>query len=562
MLCHNFSIIIITSCYCALDSKLGPFTAEDFRGYFVAKFDVPFESWGVSNGDDMYPDQVKGNGSELSAYVVFNHENKKNKVVNVVVGMSYISIDQARINLMNEINHQTLEETAVKVDKEWSSKLDLVQLTNATDDEKAIFYTAMYHALQYPSEMMENNQSGTFYYSGFDNLVHKGPHAYTGYSIWDTYRAEWAFLNLFAPERINGMIASMLNGFQEGGRLPIWQNIVETNIMIGTHSSSLIAESLAKGFNGFDLDITWKALWKDAMVPPDDDLTTMYFDRQPHTACEARAGLTREFKLGYVAAIETSEAGSRTLEYAYDDYTVGVAAEILGHHDEAQYFFERSKNYRNIFNNDTMFMEARYENGSWCDAASTWTEATNWVYTFNTPHDFAGLRDLFLGPEGLGKKLDEYYEGGHNDQTNEPSHATAYAYYYANKPSSAQKTVRELLANNYWNDPVGISGNDDCGQMSSWYIFNALGFYPMNPSSAEYIITSPIFDEVKVTFPQTEHTLVISAANAKSNQYIKSVELDGQPIASPALKHKDLLSAENIVFDLSDVPQVWGAYQL
>jgi predicted alpha-1,2-mannosidase len=308
--------------------------------------------------------------------------------------------------------------------------------------------------------MMETNASGTYYYSGFDNSVHQGDYAYHAYSIWDTFRSEWAFINLFAPERVNGMIIAMLQMYEQGGRLPMWWNIVETNIMIGTHSSSLIAESLAKGFNDFDLELTWEAIYKDAMVPPDNDLTTVYYDREEGTACEARAGLTRELELGYVAAILTSEAGSRTLEYAYDDFTVGVVAELTGHADQAKYFFDRSKNYRNIFNKETMFMEARYENGSWCADPSTWTEATNWVYTFNVQHDFPGLRDLFNGPEALAKKLDDYYNGGYNDQTNEPSHATVFAYLYANEPSKAQAMIRSLLLNNYFNSPVGISGND------------------------------------------------------------------------------------------------------
>ena len=544
------------------DSKVGPSTADDFRGYFVAQFDVPFQSWGVANGATQQRDILEGSGEELAAFVVFDD---KENVVNIRVGMSYISIEQARVNLQNEIEKGvSLEATADLVEEEWAKKLDVVQITNATQDEKAIFYTAMYHSLQYPSEMMEINASGTFYYSGFDNQVHAGDYAYTGYSIWDTYRAEWAFLNLFAPERINGMITSMLQTYQQGGRLPIWQNIVETNIMIGTHSSSLIAESLAKGFHDFDLEVAWAALWKDAMVPPEDDLTTMYFDRQPGTGCEARAGLTREAKLGYVPAQLTSEAGSRTLEYAYDDYTVAVAAELTNHKDEAQFFYDRSKNYRNIFNNDTQFMEARFENGSWCPNPNTWTEATKWVYTFNTQHDFGGLRDLLHGPLGLGKKLDEYYEGGYNDQTNEPSHATAYAYYYANEPAKAQATVRSLLLDNYWNSPVGISGNDDCGQMSAWYIFNALGFYPMNPASAEYVVSSPIFDQVELHLPQKGDAavLTLTAEGARSQQYVRGVAVNGQQVSSPVLKHADLLQAVSIAFDMSDEPQTWGAFEL
>lgn len=440
------------------DHRLGPFAAADFKGYFVARFDENFEEYGTANDKVLCNGCTTGSGEYLSAYVTFPSGAKS---VNVRVGVSYISFDQARQNLENEISAEaTLESTAAFVESQWADKLDLVQITNATDDELAIFYTAMYHALQYPNEMMETNSSGTFYYSGYDNIVHEGEHAYTGYSIWDTYRAEWAFLNLFAPERIDGMIESMLQTYQQGGRLPIWQNIVETNIMIGTHSSSLIAESLSKGFKNFDVELAWEAMFKDAMVPPDDDLITPYADRQPFTSCEARAGLTLEKELGYVAAMRTSEAGSRTLEYAYDDYTVARAAELTGHPEWKEFFMSRSKNYRNIFNNETMFMEARNEDGSWNNNTDTWTEGTYWVYTFNVQHDFAGLRDLLHGADAFGAKLDEYYEGGNNNQANEPSHATVYAYLYANQPWKAQVTIRDLLKTNYYRNPVGLSGND------------------------------------------------------------------------------------------------------
>jgi predicted alpha-1,2-mannosidase len=440
------------------DAVLGPFKAEDFKGYFVAQFDADFESYGIALGDVQTAMATAGKGEELSAYVTF--KTPTSKTVNVRVGVSYISYAQARQNIANEApSSATFENTVTAVEQLWASKLDLITLHNASDADASIFYTSMFHALQYPNEMFETNATGSFYYSGFDNAVHAGE-AYTGYSIWDTFRAEWSFLNMFAPERINSMITSMLQTFQQGGRLPIWQNIVETNIMIGTHSNSLIAESLAKGFKGFDLGVAWEALLKDAEVPPDDDLTTVYFDREPGTACEARAGLTREKELGYVAAILTSEAGSRTLEYAYNDYSVGKFAELTGRTEEAAKYYGRSKWYANIWNPETMMMEARYENGTWCSASSTWTEATDWVYTFNVFHDFPGLRDLFQGPEALGAKLDAYYAGGHNDQTNEPSHATVFAYMYANMPWKAQSKIRELMRDNYFSNPIGLSGNE------------------------------------------------------------------------------------------------------
>jgi predicted alpha-1,2-mannosidase len=436
------------------DNVLGPFAAADFKGYFVAQFDTDFESYGIAHGDDQTVMATNGQGDELSAFVVF----KSTQSVGVKVGVSYISYNQARENIAREAP-SSFRDTVNYVENLWADKLDLITLHNATDSDASIFYTSMFHALQYPNEMFEKNESGHFYYSGFDNAVHLGE-AYTGYSIWDTFRAEWSFLNMFAPERINSMVQSMLQVYQQGGRLPIWQNIVETNIMIGTHSSSLIAESLAKGFSDFDLDLAWEALVKDAEIPPENDLNTTYFDREQGTGCEARAGLTLEKDLGYVAAISTSEAGSRTLEYAYDDYTVGKFAELTGRLDDAAKYYKRAKYYQNIFNPETKMMEAKYENGTWCSLPSTWTEASDWVYTFNVFHDFPGLRELFGGADTLGRKLDDYYNGGHNDQTNEPSHATVFAYMYANLPWKAQSMIRKLMKENYFSSPIGLSGNE------------------------------------------------------------------------------------------------------
>lgn len=542
------------------DDVYGPFTASHFKGYFVARFEDDFASFGTAHLGELSEGSDFAEGSAVSAFVRFGTAS----IINVRVGVSYISIEQARQNLDNEVpDGTTLEDTAAVVESEWAAKLDLITLTNATEDQSAIFYTSMYHALQYPNEMHEHNASGSYYYSGFDDTVHAGE-AYTGYSIWDTFRAEWAFLNLFVPERVDGMVQSMLQSYAQGntdgkdGRLPMWQNIVETNIMIGTHSSSLIAESLAKGFRGFDLDLAWEAVYKDAMVPPINDLTTQYYDREEGTSTEARAGLTRELELGWVAAMETSEAGSRTLEYAYDDYTVAVVAEMTGHTEHVDYFMQRSRNYRNIFNNETGFMEARFANGSWCSDRSTWTEADNWVYTFNVQHDFPGLRDLFGGADALEKKLDDYYSGDHNDQTNEPSHATVFAYLYANAPAKAQATVRSLLEDNYYNSPIGINGNEDCGQMSAWYIFNSIGFYPVNPVSAEYMIGAPLFDKVEIQLPQTGRVLTVTAAEAASKPFVRGVAVDGQQIEAPVLSHQMLLHAERIAFDMDAVPQEWA----
>jgi len=599
------------------DSNLGPFTADSFKGYFVAQFDQPFLSWGIAHGAVHRSNETEGQGSDLSGFVTFasssttssgNGFNPQSSgspttgttgrspsqfVVNVRVGVSYISIEQARQNLQSEIPQgATLEDVATETARLWSDKLDLIDIEGATEDERTIFYTGIYHSLQFPSEIVEHNKSGSYYYSGYDDTVHRGEHAYTSYSIWDIYRAQWALLILLVPERIAGMIQSMLQIYQQSGRLPIWPNIVETNTMIGTHSSSLIAEALSKGYgeDDFDTSLAWEAMLKDAEIPPDDDLTCAYAVREEGTGCQARAGLTRQKKLGWVAALLTSEAGSRTLEYAYDDYTIATAAQFIfkeklstehvykdssklakttahtptgSSTDGAHYyetFMERSKAYKLIFNNETMLMEARFANGSWCNDSSTWTEGSSWIYTFDVPHDFVGLRDdLFGGPATFAAKLDEYYQGGYDDPSNEPAQTTPFAYLYANRPWRTQETVRSLLRDNYFNSPIGMTGNEDCGQMSAWYIFNTMGFYPVNPTSATYLVGTPSFDRISINFPQNNNTLTITAKGASSKQYVAGMTIDGVDVDVPVLMHTDILNSKDLSFLMSDEPQNWAA---
>jgi putative alpha-1,2-mannosidase len=222
----------------------------------------------------------------------------------------------------------------------------------------------------------------------------------------------------------------------------------------------MIGEALRKGLGDFDHELAWQAVYKDAMVPPVDDLTVPYTDREEGVGLEARAGLTLYKQNGWVPGNQTSESGSRTVEYSWADYTVAVVANYTGHGDEAAFFERRAQNYHYIFNNDTTFMEARFKDGSWDSSNTTWTEGTNWIYTFNVPHDFPGLISLFNSSEAFESKLDEYFKDGHNDQTNEPSHATPYAYLYTQNPSKTSDVIRDLLKTNYNATETGLGGNE------------------------------------------------------------------------------------------------------
>jgi predicted alpha-1,2-mannosidase len=532
------------------DSNLGPFKAPGFKGYFVARFDTTFDSYGTATGATQYDGQADRTDRNVSGYVRFPVGTV---TVNVRIATSFISVEQARANLDIEVpDHQGFDATVAKTKAAWADKLDRVQIAGATHDQLATFYTGMYHALQYPSEMSEHGR----YYSAYDDKVHKGV-SYTGYSLWDTFRAQNAFLTLFAPERINDMVTSMLQDYQQGGWLPMWKNITETNIMEGTNADSLIAEAIAKGFHGFDLNLAYQAVRKDAMTPPDRDTELRYSDREQGTPVEARAGLTTYMKNGWVAADHTAEAGTRTLDYAYEDWAVAQVAKAVGKTDDAEYFLNRSNNYKNLYNAATGFMQARNLDGSWANGG--WTEGDQWVYTNDVLHDVPGLIALKGGNAKFASWLDSYFAGGHNNHTNEPSHHVPYLYDYSGQPWRTQELVRRIANANYHSAPDGLSGNEDCGQMSAWYLFSAMGFYPVNPASGQYAVGSPFFDTVTLKLPGARRPLVITSPDAASRPYVQALKLNGKNITKPFLSQADLMGGGQLKFTMNAAPQAWGA---
>jgi predicted alpha-1,2-mannosidase len=529
--------------------------AEHWSGYFCARFDQPFASWGVSKNNTLFDGQMSGNGTLLSGYATFSPEVVE---VGVRIGVSFISVEQARKNLDMEIpDGNTLEDTATATRSAWAEKLELIKIKGASKDQLQTFYTAFFHTLQYPCEQSEYGQ----YYSGYDDAVHQGV-SYTGYSNWDTYRAEWAWLILFAPDRIPGMVQSMLQDYKEGGRLPMWKNIIETNIMVGTHADSLIAEAVLKGMSGFDLETAWEAVYSDATVPPVNDTTTVYFDRQENVHYEVRAGLTSVYEeKGWVADDIHSESASRTLDYSYDDFAVSVLAGLLNKSEEELFFRQRSlQNPFTIFNSFTGFMEARNASGAWAGPDNGWTEGDKWAYTFDVVHDTPGLIAHKGGNATFVKFLDEHFDGGHNDHTNEPSHHIPYLYSLAGAASKSQSRIRHIAESNYNASVNGLSGNEDCGQMSAWYLFSALGFYPVNPVSGSYVVGSPFFDEVEIQFPLSNATsLKIISEGAPSKPFVNSLTINGEDIPGPIISHSQLLDGGRFEFIMSSRPQAWGS---
>ncbi|KAH9057785.1 glycosyl hydrolase family 92-domain-containing protein [Lactarius vividus] len=535
-------------------SSSAPNRAEGFSGYFVARFDVPFVAFGTAQNGTVRAGETARAGTVLGGYAVFPQDIR---TVDVRIGVSFISVEQARRNLEKEIpDGTTLEQTAKTTRAKWAEKLDRVQVQGGSRGQLETFYTALFHTLQYPYEQDEDGQ----YYSGYDDQVHEGV-SYTGYSIWDTFRAVWGWQILFAPERIPGMVQSMLQDYKEGGWLPMWKNIVETNIMIGTHADSLIAEAVLKGITGFDMDLAYEAVYKDATVPPTDDGTTAYYDRQENVGYEVRAGLSSVYATrGWVADDTHSESASRTLDYAYDDYAVSVFAGLLGRTQDFHFFRNRSTfSPGTIFNGITGFMEARNASGAWAGPDNGWTEGDKWAYSFDVVHAIQELIALRGGKASFVRSLDEHFDGGHNDHTNEPSHHIPYLYALADAASRGQMRIRQVAQTNYNKTVNGLSGNEDCGQMSAWFIYSALGFYPVNPVSDEYIVGSPFFDAVTINLPVTSQPLHVIAPGARTKPYVKSLRINGKEVNEPIIKHSQIAYGGVIEFEMSDQPQAWAS---
>jgi len=523
------------------DANLGPLKLSNFKGYFVVEFREGFA--GSTYG---------GPGKATGAYARFR--TTEGEVVEARVGTSFLSVDQARANLRKEIPgwdfNAVRRETAAK----WNAKLGEVSVDGASEDQRAEVYTALYHALLYPREFSEDGR----YYSAFDDAVHVGS-SYTAYSIWDTFRAEFSLQTLLAPERIDGMITALLQNYKEGGWMPKWPNPSYTNIMIGTHADSLVAEAMDKGLHGFDANIAWNAVYKDAMTPPDGDTTRRWFDREPHTPYEARGGLTYSKMLGFVPNDKTAESASRTLEDAYDDWCVAQVAKGMGKTAEYEFFLKRSLNYEHVFNPATGFMQATNSDGSWAGEKDGWTEGDHWVYTWAVLHDEPGLMKLMGGAERYNALLDEHFRGGHNVHKNEPSHHYGYLYDYSGEPWKTQAKVREIAAAEYANLPAGLDGDDDCGQMSAWYLFTAMGFYPVNPASGEYMIGSPLFAKMTLRLAGKKSFSVVAKNNSAANVYIQSATLNGVALEVPEISYREIVRGGTLEFVMGARPSKWGA---
>ncbi len=537
-----------------MSAQISP-SLPNFKGYFVIQFDKTFKDFGTWDGDKINASSIEQYGTRSGAYITFT--TRANEKVQARIATSFISIEQARKNMAIELAGKKFNDIVLSTRNEWQKNLSRIKVNGVTQDQKSIFYTALFHTLQFPREMGEYGK----YYSAFDDKIHTG-NSYTDFSLWDTFRALHPLLLFTQPERINAMITAMLQMYKQGGRLPMWPNPAETNIMIGTHADPVIADAYVKGFRGYDVKLAYEALLKDGMVPPDNDINLKYADRDLWTGYEAQAGLTYFKRTFYVPVDKTAESVSRTIEYCVDDYAVAQMAKALGKTNDNKLLLQLSKNYKNLYDAKTGFMLPRKLNGDF-DEKNTegkwegFTEGDQWTYAFGAMHDVPGMIDMMGGKEKFAAKLDENFAGKHYRHDNEPGHHYVYLYDYCEQPWKTQELVRKHTSENFRNAPIGINGNEDCGQMAAWYIFGVMGFYPVSPASGIYAIGAPQFPELTLKFiaDNKPRTFQILAKDiSEENKYIQKVTLDGKALNTPFINHQQIINGNKLIFEMGAKP--------
>lgn len=528
--------------------------ADDQILFFEIQFSKPFKSCEIkefdSDGNIIKTDKNKISGKNIKASFGFGNE----KQILVKVALSATGYDGAAKNMKKEIPGWDFSLVKKNVEDLWSHELSKIVVKGGTHEQMVNFYTALYHCCISPN--IYSDVDGK--YLGRDKKIHQaeGFDYYTVFSLWDTYRALHPLLSIIDAKRSNDFIQTFIKQYEQGGLLPVWElSSCETFCMIGYHSVSVIFDSYAKGINNYNVEKAYQAMKNSA-------------EKNHH-------GLEFLKTYGYLPGDKEHESVSKTLEYAYDDWCIAQMALALGKNGDYEYFIKRAQSYKHIFDTETGFMRPKM-NGAWAtpfdpsEVTFQYTEANSWQYSFYVPHDINGLINLHGGKQNLLAKLDELFNtkqslsGRHQaDITgligqyahgNEPSHHMAYLYNYLNEPWKTQELANQIMNELYFNKPDGLCGNEDCGQMSAWYVLSALGLYQVCPGNLQFAIASPLFSEANI-YQQNGKVFSIKTKNrTEENFYIKSATLNDQAYNKSFIDFNDILNGGGITFDMIDKP--------
>ena len=536
--------------------------ARDQHIYFRTRFSRPFEKMELDTTAIIK--DSKRIGTAVIARFDFNTKEGEQILVNTAI--SGTSMDGAAKNLQAEVPENDFDKYLAETKANWNRQLSKIEVKGDNEDDKVNFYTALYHSMIAPT--IYNDVDGTYY--GPDKKVHQadGWVNYSTFSLWDTYRAAHPLFTYTEPERVNDMIKSFIAFYEQNDRLPVWNFYgSETDMMIGYHAVPVIADAYLKGIGDFDAE---KAL----------------------NACVATAnldsyrgiGLYKE--LGYIPYNVTDHYNaenwslSKTLEYAFDDYCIAEMAKKMGKQDIADTFYKRSRNYRNLYNPETSFMQPRDDKGHFIKGfkADDYTphicESNGWQYFWSVQHDINGLIDLVGGKNRFAEKLDSMFTYhpaadaelplfstgmiGQYAHGNEPSHHVIYLFNSIGFNERTQYYVAKVMNELYKNEPAGLCGNEDCGQMSAWYVFSAMGFYPVNPVSGKYEIGTPLFPEMQLHLANSKTFTVLAPNVNKKNIYIQSTKVNGHPYDKTYITHEQIMSGATVEFEMGSTPKTIG----
>ncbi len=557
----------------------------NFHNYFVAEFDHAFtvsRTW--DDNGQMAATPVR-EGDHVGAVVSF--KTRKGEQVGVKVASSFISLDQAERNLRGEIGGDGFEQTKAKAKAVWQREFDRIEVSDPDIDNRRTFYSALYRMLQFPRMFHEVDAKGqTVHYSPYDGKVHPG-FLYTDNGFWDTWRAVFPFFALMYPERDSEIMQGLVNTYKESGWLPEWASPGHRDVMIGSNSANLIADAYLNGVRGFDVETLYEAMVKNATTSQGRPV-----DKKGNVVgAVGREGVEYYNRLGYVPYdVGINENAARSLEYATADFSISRLASALGKTEDAKLYAARAQNYRKLYDAQSGWMRGRNQDGSWSTPfnpykwGDAFTEGNALHYSWSVMQDVQGLADLMGGKDAFVKRLDSvfttppifddsYYgqtiheiremqivDMGQYAHGNQPIQHMPYLYDWAGAPWKTQYHVRDVMKKLYAPTPDGYPGDEDNGQTSAWYVFSALGFYPVTPAVGQYAIGSPLFRTVKLTMPGGKALTIEAANNGPGNVYIQSASFNGTPHDKPWLTREALQKGGTLRFVMGSTPnRTWGA---
>ena len=536
--------------------------ARGQKVYFATRFSRPFKN--VEIADDEI--KLKGEKVGTSKVARFMFDTEEGDQLTIVTALSGVSVEGAVKNLDAEAPHNDFDKYLAEVKADWNAQLDAIEIVGGSVDDRANFYTALYHTMIAPT--IYSDVDGQYY--GPDKKVHQadGWVNYSTFSLWDTFRAAHPLLTYTQPERVNDMVKSFIAFYEQNGRLPVWNFWgSETDMMIGYHAVPVIVDAYLKGIGDFDAE---KAL----------------------AACVATAnideyrGIGSYKQKGYIPYNVADKYNaenwslSRTLEYAFDDYCIAEMAKKMGKTALGDEFYKRSQNYRNVYNPATGFMQPIDDKGvfqpnfSPDEYTAHICESNAWHYFWSVQQDVKGLIALTGGQDKFAAKLDSmftYIPAGNDElpifstgmigqyaHGNEPSHHVIYLYNKVRQPWKAQKYAAQVMHELYFNAPAGLCGNEDCGQMSAWYVFSAMGIYPVDPVSGEYEIGTPLFPETRVNLANGKTFTILAPNVSRENIYIQSVKVNGKPYDKSYITHQQIMDGATVEFEMGNQPgEIW-----